>query len=340
MADLSADADTSTNLDSSYTGSPLAKLSSRVGQLRVWQEQQRARLIRQQEETQRVFEEKQSELAALIGSPGSGGGSPARQAGEGSQRPANSPATNSSSTALADRHNSRSATETNTMSPQRQSEGPGAPAEHEDTPLRPVQFDTLLERELQRQTPPAPAALTAAGPPAAKRPFLKRGTGLQRFGLRPGQQVRLRPGRGRAGRAAGRGGRIVLRSAPRGDGPWRPAPGRDPVADPADTLALLGDLRVAAGPAASAARPAPGLSHRPATPGAPPAGRLNLPSVGRPRSHLPAGAITVEKVARPPGGATGAPDQQPDSTPRGKVSLGDPGRSVLVTRHTVQKLTR
>ncbi|XP_043191080.1 translation initiation factor IF-2-like [Amphibalanus amphitrite] len=244
MADLSqsADADTSTNLDSSYTGSPLAKLSSRVGQLRVWQEQQRARLIRQQEETQRVFEEKQSELAALIGSPGSGGGSPARQAG-GAQRLANSPATNSSSTAPADRHNSCSATETNTMSPQRQSEGPGAPAEHEDTPLRPVQFDTLLERELQRQTPPAPAAKTAAGPPAAKRPFLKRGTGLQRFGLRPGQQVRLRPGRGRAGRAAGRGGRIVLRSAPRGDGPWRPAPGRDRVADPADTLALLGDLR-------------------------------------------------------------------------------------------------
>ena len=59
MDDLSADADTSANLDSSFLGSPLAQLSSRVGQLRAWQEQQRARLMRQQEENQHVLEQKQ-----------------------------------------------------------------------------------------------------------------------------------------------------------------------------------------------------------------------------------------------------------------------------------------
>ena len=127
------------------------------------------------------------------------------------------------------------------------------------------------------------------------------------------------------------------------------------VPDPGDTLALLGDVRFVrepaadragpegrpAAPAAPAAAPAPapaaawsveagGLA-RPPQPGlslrhrlaadagemAPPAVRLNFPSIGRVRSHLPGGVITLDKLNRPPGGLPPAPEDA--GTPRGKV---------------------
>ena len=62
MADLSADADASANLDSSCSGSPVARLSTWVGQLRAWQEQQRDKLLRQQEQSQLAFDKKQVRL--------------------------------------------------------------------------------------------------------------------------------------------------------------------------------------------------------------------------------------------------------------------------------------
>ena len=272
-----------------------------------------------------------------------------------------------------------------------------ASANHEDTPLQPVRFETLLERELQRQ--PSSAGAAAPAPAPAKKPFLKRGSGLERYRLRPGQVMKLKSsGRGRGGRGGGGGGgggggassgksgrgggggkgssggnRIVLHSAPRGNGPSRPAPATAPAAaapavagavppgvpDPGDTLALLGDVRLARGPAADrhgtegrAATPAPasaaaantawsvgagGLA-RPPRPGlslrhqlaaggnsagemAPPAARLNFPTIGRVRSHLPGGVITLDKLNRPPGGEPTALESEDAGTPRGKVRV-------------------